>query len=131
MKAKKEHRIPLCARALNILQQAKTLGETGLVFEGTKRGKALSDATLSKLVKELGYNVDIHGFRTSFRTWTQEKTNFPREVAESALAHSIKDKAEAAYARSDLFAKRRMMMDSWASFLDMQGNPKVVKLHDR
>ena len=84
---------------------------------------------MSKLVKELGYNVDIHGFRTSFRTWTQEQTNFPREVAEAALAHSIKDKAEAAYARSDLFDKRRMMMDAWASFLAMEGSAKVVPLN--
>lgn len=129
MKAKKEHRIPLCIRALEILEQAKALGETGLVFEGTKRGKALSDATMSKLVKELGYDVDIHGFRTSFRTWTQEQTNFPREVAESALAHSLKDKAEAAYARSDLFDKRRMMMDAWAAFLALNGGAKVVQLN--
>ena len=129
MKAKKEHRIPLCIRALEILEQAKALGETGLVFEGTKRGKALSDATMSKLVKELGYDVDIHGFRTSFRTWTQEQTNFPREVAEAALAHSIKDKAEAPYARSDLFDKRRMMMDAWAAFLALDGDAKVVQLN--
>lgn len=130
MKAKKEHRIPLCGRALDILEQAKALGGVDIVFEGTKRGKALSDATLSKLVKELGYDVDIHGFRTSFRTWTQEQTNFPREVAEAALAHSIKDKAEAAYARSDLFEKRRMMMDSWASYLALS-DASVVKLHGR
>ena len=102
MKAKREHRIPLTARAVEILQVAKALGDgTGLVFPGTKAGKPLSDMTLSKLVKELDFAADIHGFRTSFRTWAQERTNFPREVAEAALAHAIKDKAEAAYARSD------------------------------
>lgn len=84
---------------------------------------------MSKLVKELGYNADVHGFRTSFRTWTQEQTNFPREVAEAALAHSIKDKSEAAYARSDLFEKRRMMMDAWAGFLALGGDAKVVQLN--
>ncbi len=73
--------------------------------------------TLSKLVKELGFDADVHGFRTSFRTWAQERTNFPREVAEAALAHTIKDKAEAAYARSDVFEKRRKMMEAWAGFL--------------
>ena len=73
--------------------------------------------TLSKLVKEFGFNADVHGFRTSFRTWAQEQTNFPREVAEAALAHVIKDKAEAAYARSDMFVKREKMMDSWAGYL--------------
>lgn len=129
MKAKKEHRIPLSKRALVLVQQAKALGGNELVFESTKRGKALSDATLSKLVKELGFEVDIHGFRTSFRTWTQEQTNFPREVAEAALAHGIKDKAEAAYARSDLFEKRRMMMESWAAYLAMDGTAKVVNLN--
>ncbi|MCG3267904.1 integrase arm-type DNA-binding domain-containing protein [Yoonia sp. I 8.24] len=129
MKAKKEHRIPLCDRALKLLEQAKALGDTDLVFEGTKRGKALSDATMSKLVKELGFDVDVHGFRTSFRTWTQEQTNFPREVAEAALAHTIKDKAEAAYARSDLFEKRRMMMDAWAAFLTLDGTATVVHLN--
>jgi hypothetical protein len=89
---------------------------TGFVFPGTKASKALSDMTLSKLVKELGFEADVHGFRTSFRTWAQEKTNFPREVAEAALAHTIKDKAEAAYARSDVFDKRRKMMEAWAGY---------------
>jgi integrase len=118
MKAKRDHRIPLSARAVEILHQAKALGEgTGLVFPGTKAGNALSDATLSKLVRELGFPVHIHGFRTSFRTWAQERTNFPREVAEAALAHTIKDKAEAAYARSDVFDKRRKMMEAWAAYL--------------
>ena len=97
----------------------------GLVFPGTKAGKALSDMTLSKLVKELGFDADIHGFRTSFRTWAQERTNFPREVAEAALAHTIKDKAEAAYARSDVFEKRRKMMEAWAMHL-RQEEGKVV-----
>jgi len=121
MKMKKDHRIPLSARAVAILEDAKALGDgTGLVFPGTKAGKALSDMTLSKLVKELGFDADIHGFRTSFRTWAQEQTNFPREVAEAALAHTIKDKAEAAYARSDVFEKRQKMMESWASYIAVE-----------
>lgn len=121
MKAKRELRVPLSPRAVAILQQAKALGNgQGFVFPGTKEGKALSDMTLSKLVKELGFAADIHGFRTSFRTWAQERTNFPREVAEAALAHTIKDKAEAAYARSDLFEKRRKMMEAWASFIALE-----------
>ena len=128
MKAKREHRIPLTARAVEILQAAKALGDgTGLVFPGTKAGKPLSDMTLSKLVKELDFAADIHGFRTSFRTWAQERTNFPREVAEAALAHSIKDKAEAAYARSDVFEKRRKMMDAWAGYLAGEAG-KVVRM---
>ena len=128
MKAKREHRIPLSSRAVEILRAAKGLGDgTGLVFPGTKAGKTLSDMTLSKLVKELGFEADVHGFRTSFRTWAQEKTNFPREVAEAALAHTIKDKAEAAYARSDVFDKRRKMMEAWAGYLAQEAG-KVVRI---
>lgn len=118
MKAKREHRVPLTPRALEILNEAQALTDgSGLVFPGTRHGKPLSDMALSKLVKELGFDADVHGFRTSFRTWAQEQTNFPREVAEVALAHVNKDKSEAAYARSDLFEKRRMLMDTWASYL--------------
>ncbi|MCE8520827.1 tyrosine-type recombinase/integrase [Ruegeria pomeroyi] len=129
MKAKHPHRIPLSKPALAILAEAETLSDgSGNVFPGTKAGKTLSDMTLSKLVKELGFDVDVHGFRTSFRTWTQERTNFPREVAEAALAHTIKDKAEAAYARSDLFEKRRKMMDRWAQFLDDANGSNLIAL---
>lgn len=128
MKMKKEHSIPLCPRAVEILHSAKDLSDgSDFVFCGTKFGKPLSDMTLSKLVKELGFDADVHGFRTSFRTWTQEKTDVSREVAEAALAHSVKDASEAAYARSDLFEKRRELMNDWAMFLaDTKG--KVVKL---
>lgn len=119
MKAKKAHRIPLSERAVEILTAAKALGETagdesGLVFPGTKRGRPISDMTLTKLVKSMGYDVHVHGFRSTFKVWAQERTNFPREVTEAALAHSIKDKSEAAYARSDLFEKRRKLMEVWA-----------------
>jgi len=114
-KAKREHRIPLSALAVDSLRQAQALGDgTGGVFPGTKVGKAPSDMSLSKLVKELGLIADVHGFPTSFRTWAQERTNFPREMAEAALAHTIKDMSEAAYARSDVFDKRRKMMETWA-----------------
>ncbi|MGR3290099.1 MAG: tyrosine-type recombinase/integrase [Paracoccaceae bacterium] len=117
MKMRKPHRIPISPRATEILREAETLVDaSGLIFPSV-RGKVLSDMTLSKLVKELGFDADVHGFRTSFRTWAQEQTNYPREIAEAALAHGIKDKAEAAYARSDVFEKRRKMMESWAAYL--------------
>ena len=118
MKAGKEHRVPLSSRSVEILAAARELGDgTGLVFPGTQPGKPLSDMTLSKLVKELGFDADIHGFRTSFKMWCQERTNTPREVSESALAHQVKDKSEAAYARSNLIEKRRPLMERWASFV--------------
>ncbi|WP_256947293.1 tyrosine-type recombinase/integrase [Haematobacter genomosp. 1] len=118
MKMKKPHRVPLSPRALAILDEAEALRDgSALVFPGTKQGRPLSDMTLSKLVKELGFEADVHGFRTSFRTWAQERTNFPREVAEAALAHLSGDAVERAYARSDVFEKRRKMMDAWAGYL--------------
>lgn len=118
MKMKRPHRVPLSAPAVEILEQAKALSDgKGFVFPGAKHGRPLSDMTISKLVKELGFNADVHGFRTSFRTWAQEKTSYPREVAEAALAHLSGDAVERAYARSDLFEKRREMMNAWATHL--------------
>jgi integrase len=117
MKMKRPHRVPLSVRALAILQEAAAFRDGDIVFPGTKRGRPLSDMTLSKLVKELGFDADVHGFRTSFRTWVQEQTDYPREVAEAALAHAVGDDVEQAYARSDLFEKRRTMMEAWAGYL--------------
>lgn len=118
MKMKRPHRVPLSSRAIALLREAEALGDgSGLVFPGTKAGRPLSDMTLSKLIKELGFSADVHGFRTSFRTWAQERTTFPREVAEAALAHLSGDAVERAYARSDVFEKRRKMMDAWAAYL--------------
>ena len=119
MKANREHIVPLSKRCMTILEQAQSLSDgSGLVFIGTRPGKALSDMTLSKLVKELGYDAHVHGFRTSFKTWAQEKTDFPDEVSEMALAHTISNKAKAAYARSNLLEKRVELMESWAVFLE-------------
>ncbi|MGM0584942.1 MAG: tyrosine-type recombinase/integrase [Pseudomonadota bacterium] len=118
MKAKRPHRVPLSPRAVELLEQARALDDgSGLVFPGTRRGRPLSDMTLSKLLREQGIKAHVHGFRTSFKTWAQEQTNFPNEVSEAALAHVVKDKAEAAYARSDLFAKRRKLMSEWADYV--------------
>ncbi|MEM5477109.1 hypothetical protein [Pacificibacter sp. AS14] len=118
--------IPLPSRALEILTEAKALNDgSDLIFAGTRYGKPLSDMTLSKLVKENGFTADIHGFRTSFKTWTQERTTTAREVSEAALAHTIQNKAEAAYARSDLFEKRRALMERWQNHL----SAKAAKIH--
>ena len=123
MKAGVAHRVPLPSRCMEILEQAKEISQgSEYIFEGTKPNKPLSENTFNKLVKELGLEVHAHGFRTSFRTWTQEKTNYPREIAETALAHSLKDKAEAAYARSDLLEKRAEMMEAWAQFISSSNN---------
>ena len=118
MKAGRDHRVPLSDRALAILDEARVLRDaTNLAFPGTRRGP-LSDMTLSKLLRDLGIDAVPHGFRSSFRDWAGERTNFPREVCETALAHVNPNKVEAAYARSDLFAKRRDLMERWALYLN-------------
>ncbi|WP_433989081.1 Prophage integrase IntA (plasmid) [Pseudoseohaeicola sp. NH-UV-7] len=128
MKSKKEHRVPLSGRALELLSEARKLGTgEGLVFPGTVHGKPLSDMTLSKLTKSLGYDVDVHGFRTSFKTWAQERTNTLRDVSEAALAQVVQNKAEAAYARSDFFDKRKKVMNGWDAYVH-ESSANIVTL---
>ena len=122
MKAQREHRVPLCGRAVGVLREAEQLRGiatrpefAGLVFPSV-RGKALDDATVSKLIRDLGISAVPHGFRSSFRDWAAEETDHPREVVEAALAHKVRNQTEAAYARSDLFARRRLM-DDWGAYL--------------
>ena len=117
MKAKRDHRVPLSGRARAILHDAQRRSDgTGLVFRSL-RGKPLPTVTLSKLIKELGLAAVPHGFRSSFRDWAAERTSTPREVVEAALAHTVQNPTEAAYARSDLFERRRRLMDEWAAYL--------------
>ena len=119
MKEEIAHSVPLSERALAILEKAQEINnESGLIFPAP-RGGMLSDMTMSKLIKELGFAADVHGFRTSFRTWSQEQTNFAWEVGEVALAHSVGGKSERAYARSDYLEKRRLMMAAWSSYLTL------------
>ncbi len=118
MKANREHRVPLSARALEVLAEAEGLSDgSRLVFPGARPGRPLSENTHAKLLRELGFDAVTHGFRSSFRDYAAEQTHTPHAVMEAALAHTIKDKAEAAYARSDLFEKRRKLMESWAGYL--------------
>ena len=126
MKGKVEHVVPLSDRAMSLLNDAKQLNAEGLIFPGQKAGRPMSDMTMSKLVKELGFDTHVHGFRTSFRVWVQEQTNTPFEVAERALAHQTANKVVAAYARSDLFDKRRVLMETWGRFLSSNGSNVVL-----
>jgi integrase len=117
MKAKKEHRVPLSKPALAILKQLHKHRAGEFVFMGAKPGKPLSNMALLMLLERLGRSdLTVHGFRSTFRDWAAERTNFPREVAEHALAHSLPDKVEAAYQRGDLFEKRRRLMDAWGRY---------------
>ena len=115
MKAYREHRVPLSLGAVRVLRAAAELREGDLVFPSAT-GRPMSDATLSKLVRELGIEAVPHGFRSSFRNWCGDRGQ-PREVAEAALAHTIRNKAEAAYARTDLLDRRRRLMEAWCAYL--------------
>ena len=127
MKAGREHRVPLSDRALAVLREAAQYRDgSGLVFP-SKTGRTMSDSTLSKLCRENGIEGTVHGMRSAFRDWCGERTNVAREVAEMALAHTIKDKAEAAYARSDLLERRRELMESWSLYVTESG-AKVVRI---
>ena len=125
MKAKRAHRVPLHGRAVEVLREAERLRGAGddavdeaLVFPAV-RGGALDAAALSKLVRRLGIAAVPHGFRSSFRDWAAERTNHPREVVEAALAHVVRNQTEAAYARSDLFERRRHLMEDWEQYLEV------------
>ena len=122
MKAKREHRVPLCRRAMEILDSVQALyeGASPLLFPSVQQGKQLSDMMLSGLLKDLKIAAVPHGFRSSFRDWAAEETNHPREVIEAALAHVVRNKVEAAYARSDLFERRRILIDDWAAYLNSE-----------
>ncbi|MCY3729836.1 MAG: tyrosine-type recombinase/integrase [Rhodospirillaceae bacterium] len=123
-KAGREHRVPLCSRVIEIVGEARRLGvertagaPAELVFP-SQRGKAIGDARLSGVLQQLGIGAVPHGFRSSFRDWASERTDHPREVIEAALAHVVRNQTEAAYARSDLFERRRLLMDDWMDYLN-------------
>lgn len=116
MKAGREHRVPLSPRAMAILDDLKPLGGP-FVFQGNK-GRPLSSMAMAMLLRRMGAAITVHGFRSSFRDWAAESTAFAHEVCEMALAHTIGNKAEAAYRRGDLFDKRRKLMGAWGAHCD-------------
>ena len=119
MKSKREHRIPLCGRAMEILGEARELGGgSGPLVFPSRGGKPISITRLARMLSNLKVEAVPHGFRSSFRDWAAEETDHPREVVEAALAHVVANQTEAAYARSDLFERRRRLMDEWAAYLD-------------
>lgn len=117
MKTGREHRVPLSVRALEILEQARAMSDgSGYIFPSVT-GRAMSDSTISKLIRENGIGCVPHGMRSSFRDWAAECTDAPREVCELALAHVNSDRVEAAYRRTDLFDRRRALMQAWADHI--------------
>ena len=140
MKTKKDHRVPLTKRVLEILESVKPLSDTtngpkGYVFKGRDIGKPLSSGAFDRLYKRMekaGLKSDhftTHGFRSAFRDWAYEVSSFPREVAEAALSHALGDATERAYRRGDALEKRRLMMEAWANYVEPQsGGANVVQL---
>lgn len=117
MKAGREHRVPLNAAAVRLLEALPRFEGVDLVFVGAKNAM-LSDMTLTAALRRMNVEATVHGFRSTFRDWCAERTATPSEVAEMALAHAVGDKTEQAYRRGDLFDKRRELMDLWRRFLD-------------
>jgi integrase len=132
MKAGREHRVPLSPAALTLLTTAAALrtdpSPDAYVFPASRPEKPLSAMAMSMLLRRMDRaNLTVHGFRSSFRDWAAEATGVAREVAEAALAHSLADRVEAAYRRSDLFEKRRRLMDDWAAYCERgEGSADVV-----
>ncbi|MBC6982864.1 site-specific integrase [Caulobacter sp. 17J80-11] len=115
MKAGVQHRVPLTDKAVALLESVAGLGEV-YVFPGSRPGKPLSNMAMEMLLRRMKVAVTVHGFRSTFRDWAGETTDFPRETAEAALAHKVGDEVERAYRRGDALEKRRKLMDAWASY---------------
>jgi integrase len=119
MKMKKEHRVPLSEPVLAILQKMQSLRHNDYIFANAKKG--LSSMAMLQVLKRMGQtDITVHGFRSTFRNWAAECSDYPNEVVEMALAHTIKNAAEAAYRRGDLLEKRRNLMEDWAQFCEIE-----------
>lgn len=127
MKARKEHRVPLTSRSLEILAIAKAMDEDSrYIF--SRNGKPLSNMAMPMLLRRLNKNITVHGFRSTFRDWVSEETEHSPEVAEMALAHTIKNKVEAAYRRKDLLDRRRILMQNWLDFCNSERFNNITTL---
>jgi integrase len=117
MKASREHRVPLCDAAVKLLKAQKEQRQSEYVFPGWRVNRPLTGAACLKLLDDMDRaTLTVHGFRSTFRDWCAEQTNYPREIAEAALAHVLSDKTEAAYQRGDLLERRRLLMQAWADY---------------
>jgi integrase len=125
MKTGKEHKVPLVDDALKLLDALPRFQGSNYIFTAA-RGGPLSDMSISAVCRRMKVDAVPHGFRSTFRDWCAENTNFPREVAEMALAHGIGNQVEAAYRRGDLFEKRRRLMEAWAAYCNKIQDTKAV-----
>jgi integrase len=116
MKAGKEHRVPLSARAIEILKAVPREDEAGYVFIGTKKGAPLGESSMIQVLKRIHRGITVHGFRSTFRDWAAKRTTYANHVVEMTLAHGIGNAVEAAYRRGDLLAQRANLMSEWAAY---------------
>ena len=116
MKASKEHRVPLSARAVELLRALPREVNNDNVFIGVRAGKAIGDIMMARCLKQLRPDATVHGFRSTFSTWAHETTAFPSHVIELSLAHTVGTAVERAYRRSDMFDNRRKLMEAWARY---------------
>jgi integrase len=130
MKAGREHRVPLTEPAMAILAKLNAVRTSDFVFPGQKPGQPLVDETLIAILRRMGLDVTVHGFRSSFRDWVGNETPFPREVAEQALAHAVGNAVEQAYRRSDALEKRRPLMNAWTNHCDGPRRGDVIELRN-
>jgi integrase len=129
MKAGREHRVPLSKRALEIVQSLHEAQASDYVFPGQRLGRPLSGMAFEMLLRRMKADVfTTHGFRSAFRDWAGDATNFPREVAEAALAHRVGNATELAYRRADALEKRRSLMTAWADYCSMVHGAKVIPM---
>lgn len=118
MKAGVWHRVPLSRLALSLSKSLHDVRTGDLIFPGQKDGKPLSNMAMAMLLRRLKAEVTVHGFRSAFRDWCGEETNFPREIAEQALAHIVGNEVERAYRRGDALKKRRELMEAWCQYVE-------------
>jgi len=118
MKAGRDHRVPLSESTIEILRIVEPSKKTQYLFPGAKDGKNISETALRKLLKEYRAGLTVHGFRSTFRDWAAEVTDYPRELAEAALSHVVRDATEAAYQRGDMLEKRAVMMKAWSAYCE-------------
>ena len=132
MKAGREHVVPLSGAAVSLFKRMRRhrrgTGEAALVFPGMRRGKPLSDMTLTKAMRDMGRPETPHGFRSTFRDWVAEQTSWPADLAEAALAHVVSDRTVAAYQRGSMLDKRRELMGAWAEYCEGESGSKILRL---
>ena len=126
MKGGRVHRVPLSDRAVAMLKKMVAVQASEFVFPGMKADRPLSVMALEMVLRRMKVDATVHGFRSAFRDWTGERTAFPREIAEAALAHLVGDEVERAYRRGDALDKRRGLMDAWTSFCAATAPAEIV-----